>query len=188
MIASKPVRLISLAIVALVVIVGVRGIVGGFAFGGDLLDTRHAGSDTDQRGQRTAGVVAYVLDGDTVQVDLRDGSDVRVRFLGINAPEIPHPDKRGKCYGAPSTRHLRQLLPVGTQVTLVSDPTQDDVDTFGRWLRYVEAGGRDIGRAQIRSGAATARGGPGLILRHADYEQAELQARAGDAGMWSVCS
>lgn len=39
MIASKPVRLLSLAIVALVVIVGVRGIVGGFAFGGDLFDT-----------------------------------------------------------------------------------------------------------------------------------------------------
>jgi micrococcal nuclease len=83
MIASKPVRLLSLAIVALVVIVGIRGIVGGFAFGGDLLDTRSAGSDTGERGQRTAGVVAYVLDGDTVQVDLRDGRDVRVRLLGI---------------------------------------------------------------------------------------------------------
>jgi micrococcal nuclease len=45
MIASKPVRLLSLAIVALVVIVGSRVVAGGFAFGGDLLDTRPAGSD-----------------------------------------------------------------------------------------------------------------------------------------------
>ena len=42
MIASTPVRLLSLAIVGLVVIVGVRGIVGGFAFGGDILDTSPA--------------------------------------------------------------------------------------------------------------------------------------------------
>jgi len=38
MIASKPVRLLSLAIVALVVLVCVRGIVGGIGVGGDLLD------------------------------------------------------------------------------------------------------------------------------------------------------
>ena len=31
----------------------------------------------------------------------------------------------------------------------MSDPTQDDVDTYGRWLRYVQASGRDIGAIQI---------------------------------------
>ena len=82
MIASKPVRLLSLAIVALVVIVGLRGKVGGFAFGGDLLDTT-GGPDSATVGNRTAGVVSYVLDGDTVQVTTHDGRDVRVRFLGI---------------------------------------------------------------------------------------------------------
>jgi len=143
MIASKPVRLLSLAIVALVVLVGVRGIVGGIGSNGDLL-----GVDPMAAGKRTPGVVAYVLDGDTVEVTTHNGRDVRVRLLGISAPEIPHPGKPGECYGYRSTRHLKQLLPVGTPVTLVSDPTQDDVDTYGRSLRYVEAAGRDIGRAQ----------------------------------------
>lgn len=82
MIASKPVRLLSLAIVALVVIVGVRGIVGGFAFGGDLLDTT-GGPGSATAGNRAAGVVSYVLDGDTVQVTTQDGREVRVRVLGI---------------------------------------------------------------------------------------------------------
>lgn len=80
MIASKPIRFLSLAIVAVVVLVGVRGIVGGFATGGDLLDTP---TSSEAPGERTAGVVAYVLDGDTVQVTTEDGRDVRVRFLGI---------------------------------------------------------------------------------------------------------
>lgn len=187
MIASKPVRILALAIVALVVLVGIRVVVGGFAFGGDLLDTRPAGSDSRERGQRTAGVVAYVLDGDTVQVDLRDGRDVRVRFLGISAPEIPHPGKPGECYGEAATRHLEQLLPAGTQVTLVSDPTQDDVDTYGRWLRYVQASGRDIGAAQIRSGSAEARDSSTLVSRHAKYAQLEGLARDADRGLWSAC-
>ena len=183
--ASKPARLLSLAIVALVVLVGVRGIVGGTGSSGDLFDG--AGADSMAAGKRTPGIVAYVVDGDTVEVTTPHDRDVRVRLLGISAPEIPHPGKPAECYGSASTRSLRQLLPVGTQVTLVSDPTQDDVDSYARWLRYVEEGGRDIGRAQIRSGAAAARDSSDPVSRHAAYLQVEDQARERGAGMWTAC-
>ena len=66
----------------------------------------------------------------------------------------------------------------------MSDPTQDDVDSYARWLRYVEAGGRDIGRAQIRPGAAAARDSSDPVSRHAAYLQVEDQARERGAGMW----
>ena len=184
MIASKPVRLLSLAIVALVVIAGIRAIVGGFAFGGDLLDTP-ARSNT--RGERTAGELAYVLDGDTVQVTTRDGRHVRVRLLGISAPEIPHPGKPGECYGPASTGYLKQLLPAGTRVTLVSDPPQDDVDHYGRWLRYLLVSGRDVGAAQIRAGAPAARDKSTPVSRLSTYMRLEGEARDEGAGMWSVC-
>jgi micrococcal nuclease len=186
MIVSKPVRLLSLAIVALVVLAGVRSIVGGIGSSGDLFGG--ASTDPVAAGKRTPGVVAYVLDGDTVKIATPNGRDVRVRLLGIGAPEIPQPGKPGECFGFPSRRHLEQLLPAGTQVTLVSDPTQDDVDTYGRWLRYVEAGGRDIGRALIRSGAAAARDSSDPVSRHAAYVQIEDQAREGRAGMWTACN
>lgn len=184
MIASESVRLLALAIVALVVIAGIRAIVGGFAFGGDLLDTP-TGSNTT--GERTAGQVAYVLDGDTVEVTTLDGREVRVRFLGISAPEIPHPGKPGECYGHAATLHLKQLLPAGTRVILVADPTQDDVDDYDRWLRYVQVSGRDIGAAQIRVGAAAARDSSTPVSRHASYVQLEASARGRGAGMWSTC-
>ena len=187
MIASTPVRLLSLAIVALVVIVGIRGIVGGFAFGGHMLDTSPGAHSSAAAGEQTPGVVAYVLDGDTVQVTTDDGRDVRVRFLGISAPEVPHPGKSGECYGGLSTRHLRRLLPAGTHVTLVSDPTQDNVDTYGRWLRYVQAAGRDIGAIQIRSGSAAARDSSTPVSRQSTYTQLEDQARERSSGMWSAC-
>lgn len=187
MIASTPVRLLSLAIVAVVVIVGVRGIVGGFAFGGDIPENSSGSDSSAAAGERTPGVVAFVLDGDTVQVTTGDGRDVRVRVLGISAPEIPHPGKPGECYGSRSTRHFKQLLPAGTHVMLVSDPSQDDVDTYGRWLRYVQASGHDIGAAQIRSGSAAARDSSTPVSRHSTYTQLEDQARGRSAGMWAAC-
>jgi micrococcal nuclease len=69
----------------------------------------------------------------------------------------------------------------------VSDPTQDDVDAYGRWLRYVEADGRDIGRAQLRSGSAVARDSSDSVSRLATYERVEDQARDRRVGMWSAC-
>ncbi|HCB05844.1 MAG TPA: thermonuclease [Nocardioides bacterium] len=186
MIASKPVRLVSLAVVALVVTLGVRGVVNGFAFDGDLLDSRPAPGASGGV-ERTSAVVAYVLDGDTVQVTTRDGREPRVRFLGISAPEIPHTGKPGECYGQSATRHLEQLLPAGAHVMLVSDPTQDDVDDYGRWLRYVQASGHDVGAAQIRSGAAAARDSSSPVSRHATYADLEREARDRAAGMWSAC-
>ena len=196
MIASTPVRLVSLTIVALVIVAGIRGIFSGIALGGgDFLDDRVrddngiAAADQQHTGaQRTRGSVAYVLDGDTVQVTTRDGASVRVRVLGISAPEIPHPGKPGECYGYPSTRHLKQLLPAGTRVLLLSDPTQDDADAYGRSLRYVQAGGHDIGAAQIRSGAAAARGSSNPVSRHDTYLDLMRRARAEGLGMWSRCT
>jgi micrococcal nuclease len=196
MIASIPVRLLSVAVVALVLVIGIRGILGGVALGGDLLadpghnsrhDTAAAGGGARLAVEGTPGSVAYVLDGDTVQVTTRAGRTVRVRFLGISAPEIPHPGKPGECYGYPATQNLKQLLPVGTHVMLVSDPTQDNTDVYGRALRYVQADGRDIGAAQIRAGAAAARASSNPVSRHARYVQIEAQARDRDLGMWSAC-
>ncbi|GAA4127595.1 hypothetical protein GCM10022215_38220 [Nocardioides fonticola] len=94
-----------MAIVGLVIFTGLRGVVSGIGLygGGDLLADRGRGSLATERvadrphgkARRTRGSVAYVLDGDTVEVTTRDGGTVRVRFLGISAPEIPHPGKAG---------------------------------------------------------------------------------------------
>lgn len=48
-----------------------------------MLDTSPGAHSSSAAGERTPGVVAYVLDGHTVQVTTDDGRDVRVRFLGI---------------------------------------------------------------------------------------------------------
>ena len=133
-------------------------------------------------------MVVRVVDGDTIRIKTRSGRVLpRIRVLGISAPEIPHPGKPGECYGERATHHLADHLPAGTPVVLETDPTQATTDTYGRLLRYVEAGGRDVGLAQIRSGAATAREGIPPVQRIQEYREAQAQAEEYGRGVWSAC-
>lgn len=65
--------------------------------------------------------VHRVVDGDTVVVtDEVTGVRSRIRILGINAPELPTSAMPGNCGGAAADRYMRELLPVGTRVRLLS--------------------------------------------------------------------
>ena len=98
--------------------------------------------ETELAGEK--GTVAEVVDGDTLR--LEDGR--RVRLVQIDAPEV---DDR-ECYGAEAAAALHALAPEGTEVTLVRDPVLDGVDRFGRLLRYVFAGARNLNVELVREG------------------------------------
>jgi endonuclease YncB( thermonuclease family) len=133
------------------------------------------------------GKIIKVVDGDTVDVRLRGGHEKRVRLLGIDTPEVYGTIE---CGGPQASRSLKRLLPIGTRVRLVSDPTQDRVDRYGRILRYVikVSDGRDMNQVQIRKGWATV-----YVYHHnpfkrvADYRSAQRSARAHDRGIWAAC-
>lgn len=92
--------------------------------------------------------VVRVVDGDTIHVS-RDGVVVKVRLIGIDSPE------RDECGFEASVGNLRRVIG-GRQVTLLPG-ARTSSDQYGRLLRYVEAGGSDVGLAQITSGYAVAR-------------------------------
>ena len=71
--------------------------------------------------------VTHVVDGDTVDAQLPDGNVVRVRLIGIDAPE------RGECGSERATEYMESIA-LDQQVALVADPTQPAVDAFGRSL------------------------------------------------------
>lgn len=90
---------------------------------------------------QTARIVRWV-DGDTV-VTTRG----TIRLVGVDTPE------RGRCGYVAATRLARRIAPVGSTVRL-GDPTSvQNADHYGRLLRYVNRGKRDVGAAQIRHGA-----------------------------------
>src|SRR5687767_11878384 len=94
----------------------------------------------------TPAVVTRVIDGDTIDVLLADGRTVAVRLIGIDTPE------RGECGTDEATSYMEQLVS-GRAINLISDPTQDAVDRFGRSLYYVDRDdGLDVGQEMIRAG------------------------------------
>ena len=136
---------------------------------------------------RQRGKIVKVVDGDTVDVALRGGRQKRVRMLGIDTPEVYGVVE---CGGPQASSSLRRLLPVGTRVRLMSDPTQDRVDQYGRILRYVvkASTGRDMNRAQVRQGWASVYVyDRNPFTRVSAYDRAQDAARAQDRGIWGLC-
>lgn len=67
------------------------------------------------------GTVQRIVDGDTMIVtDDVTGAKSRIRFIGINAPEIDTAIKGGQCGGWQAKDALAELAPVGTKVRLAS--------------------------------------------------------------------
>lgn len=103
---------------------------GGGGGGGD------GGGNNGPERKKQPAVVIKVIDGDTIDVRLRAGGKARVRMGGIDTPEV----FGGKeCGGPQASRALKKMLPRGTNVLLISDPSQDLTDRFERVKPYCAA-------------------------------------------------
>lgn len=116
-----------------------------------------------QPGWTTRAVVTRVVDGDTVEVELR--RRIRVRLLDCWAPETKGHDPEKKAAGEAAREHLEQIIPVGNDVIL-EIPTDVEGDagdmgqilTFGRvvgsvWNAY--KGGKSANEQMVADGFAT---------------------------------
>ena len=81
-----------------------------------------------------------------------------------------------------------EQLALGRVVNLVSDPTQDAVDRFGRSLFYVDRDdGLDVGQEMIRAGWAAVFVFERDFQRLASYRAAEDEADLSNRGVWPLC-
>lgn len=103
-------------------------------------------------GIRTSAIVSGVVDGDIIDISIR-GLTFRVRYLGIDTPEIRNPNTGIEAGGQGASSRNRELVN-GQRVTLVSDPNDADKDPYGRWLRYVIVGDIFVNYQLVREGLA----------------------------------
>jgi endonuclease YncB( thermonuclease family) len=140
---------------------------------------------------RRAARITSVVDGDTVKVRLRSGRRLTVRLIGIDTPETKRPGVAVECGGRAASTHMRRIAfkrGRGRAVTLVSDPSQDSQDQYGRTLAYVDArGSGDLGRRMLRAGWATVYVFETPFARFDRYERASASARSRSAGAWGAC-
>lgn len=106
----------------------------------------------------------WVIDGDTVVVNR-----IRVRFLGMDAPEL------SQFGGLKAKSHLIRLAG-GRRVRVVPE----GLDCYGRVLATVWLGEVDLGECMVRDGFA--RGESRFDQR---YAAAEAEARQCGAGLWA---
>ena len=128
-----------------------------------------------------SGVVTRVVDGDTVWVKVatrakgaRAGEVLKVRIVGIDAPEICQPG------GSQALDALRSHV-LGQTVTL-SSPSSRSHDDYGRVLATLDKDGEDVGRWMVRSGQAWSyryHRNPG------PYAAEQAQAQAAGAGLFA---
>jgi len=142
-------------------------------------DPRPPGRAFDARVER-------VVDGDTL-IATRAGRELRVRLIGIDAPESVIPDVAPECYGSRASRVLTKLLPVGTRIRAAYQPGGRR-DRFGRelwdvWLRdgtFVQARLVRVGAAEAMAYAPQ--------LEHADrLDDVEARAQRRGAGLSGAC-
>lgn len=120
----------------------------------------------------TTTKVTRVIDGDTFETETGE----KVRLIGINAPEI------SDIFGQQAKQYLSDLIENKT-VDLQSDNISNDRDRYQRLLRFVILDGVDINKKMVSDGFAFA-----YLKYHfsksIDYEQAQLQARETNKGIW----
>ena len=136
-------------------------------------------------------LVVRVQSGNTIDVQLADGSTHRVRMLGVNAPRIDAPGIGDECYGPEAAAFLADRV-AGQMVRLEQEVS--DTDASGRLLRHVwvwdaEAGIEVLlGITLVSQGYAEAQAQPPDTMMAEDLLAAEADARSRGLGKWSACA
>ena len=80
-----------------------------------------------------SGLVSRVIDGDTADIRV-NGTDIRVRFLGVDTPETVHPTKGVQRYGKEASNFTKSYL-TSRRVWLEYD--KNPTDRYNRHLAYI---------------------------------------------------
>jgi micrococcal nuclease len=128
------------------------------------------------------GRVKAVFDGDTVLLE----SGERVRYLGMDAPEVAHKGEASDCYGD-QARAANSRLVLHRMVRLEYD--RELRDGYGRILAYVWlADGTCVNMALLRGGFAWLQEPPRGFKHRGEFLDAQREALRQRSGMWSACS
>lgn len=126
------------------------------------------------------GAVVRVVDGDTIHVRLGDRLE-KVRYIGVNTPEIRHPS-RGEEPGGRAAHAVNRRLVAGKRVRLELDVQARD--RYGRLLAYVWVGGTMINAELVRLGYAQVMTVPPNVRHQALFVKLQRDAREAGRGLW----
>ena len=126
------------------------------------------------------GTVVRVVDGDTIHV--RVGAHVeKVRYIGVNTPEVHHP-RKGEEPGGREAAEVNRRLVEGRAIRLELDVQERD--RYGRLLAYVWIGDVMINAELVRLGYAQVMTVPPNVRYQAMFLKLQREARQAGRGLW----
>jgi len=128
---------------------------------------------------QAANTVASIYDGDTLTLN----NGAKVRLLQIDTPEL----SSGECYGQEAKQALIKLVGK-SQITLEGDTASADRDRYGRYLRYIFVGKKNLNLELVKIGAAAPYFYQGEKGKYSNkILKAAERAKLKKLGLWSKC-
>jgi micrococcal nuclease len=128
------------------------------------------------------GTVVRVVDGDTIFVRLGDRIE-KIRYIGVNSPEIHHPIK-GEEPGGRAAAEVNRRLVQGHHLRLELDVRTRD--RYGRLLAYVWAGDTMVNAELLRLGYAQVMTVPPNVRYQDLFMRLQREARDANRGLWRL--
>lgn len=137
-------------------------------------------------GSETGGLSRYkvirVVDGDTIVIDY-EGTDEKVRMIGIDTPESVHPDKEKNTeFGDTVSAFTKEQLE-GKWVGLELDVQERD--QYGRLLAYVYLDDVMYNKTLLENGYAAVSTYPPNVKYVDEFTAIQKKARDDGINMWS---
>lgn len=126
------------------------------------------------------GQVVHVVDGDTIAVRI-GGRVEKVRYIGVNTPEIHHPTK-GEQPGGREAGGVNRDLVGGKRVRLELDVQSRD--RYGRLLAYVWVSDLMVNAELVRRGYAQVMTVPPNVRYQELFLKLQRDAREAGRGLW----
>ena len=134
------------------------------------------------------GTVTKVTDGDTIHVTTPEGTKLKVRLYGIDAPETPkinqrtgHINKPGQPYGEESWKALEiKIMRKQVKLDII------DIDKYRRMVGIVWLGDRNINLEMVREGHAEAYPEYLKPPYRSEFIEAEREAKSARRGIWKL--
>jgi micrococcal nuclease len=104
-------------------------------------------------GEKIKVTLDSCVDGDTARF-IRDKKEIKVRFLGIDSPEIEKPNQAAEPYGDAAKNYTCNRLRRANKIYLEYDNSSDKVDKYDRVLAYVFVDDKLLEEGILKNGYA----------------------------------
>lgn len=124
------------------------------------------------------------IDGDTAQFVI-NGENRKVRFLGINSPELSNNGKPAEEYAVEASVYTCNVLKSANKIQLEYDPSSDKMDKYERDLAWVFIDGELLEKKIVEKGYASVEYIYDDNYLHVDdLCNAESKAQKSKLGIW----